>query len=451
MFPSLPSTHLSAGLILIALAATTARPAEAGAPQPSIAQADDEGRESLEDFLRGVRNLRDDGRARMTDEVSGVLEALESLTLRTRERNATRLRNQLLDLGTEVAPLLVEALDPGPEAASGVKFRCKQVVRVLSDIGASSITDRLLQLSSTGELEGRVNALTVLRTSPEPGRVAPAVRDLYRSAEGQVRQAALVTLASLGGQQATDLLIEALSDEDASIVDLALRSLGAADNMTVSADVLTLATGERGPKHIDALVDYYSKFPKLVAETTHLLALIALAGSNDVSRDSAVRLIHMLTELEVEPRTVVRRSMESLTKHVNDELREASLSLLARAGDKAARRSLLKPYTDRIGRQKGYDRVFTERGDVYYRIGDYPLAVKDYKQAIVLRSQRVTASAEPFLGMARCYARMKRYKDAATQLDNAPVSLATLRALAKDPAFVLMLETRYRKAFSLPD
>lgn len=447
MFRPLPTLHL----LLVPLLAVTATPLCASAPEPKLAQSGDDERESLEDFLRRARTSRDAAWAAMTGEVTAVLEALESLTPRTRERDAARLRRQLLDLGTEAAPLLVDALVPGPEPSSGVTFRCGQVVQVLSDLAASSITDRLLQLSGDGVLEGRVNALTVLRTSPEPSRVAPVVRDLYRSAEGTVRQAALVTLASLGGPQATALLIEALSDEDESIVDLALRSLGTAKNQTVAEDVRKLAMGERGAKHIDALTDYYAEFPKLVEDSSHLLALIGLAANNDVSRASAVRLVYMLTELEIAPRSAARRAMAPLTKHVNDELREASLALLARAGDKGARRDLLGPYTDRIARQKGFDRVYTERGDVYYRIGEYPLAIKDYKQSIELRSSRSTASAAPYLGMARCYARMKRYKDAAAQLDKARVSLLTLREWADDPAFALMLETRYRKAFSLPN
>ena len=426
-------------------------PSAVRAPQPRAAQGGHPGRESLEEFLRRARTRRDAARARMAQEVRAVLLSLESLTPRTRVREAPRLRSQLLVLGTEVAPLLVDTLDPGPQPSSGVTFRCSQVVRVLSDLGASSITDRLLQWTGEGSLQGRQNALAVLRASPEPGRVAPVVRDLYRAAEGPLRQAALVTLASLGGQQATLLLIEALSDEDTEIVDLALRSLGAAKNLSVSADVRELATGERGPQHIEALIDYYAEFRELVGESPHLLALIGLAASNEVSRDSAVRLIAMLTELEIEPRSTVRRAMEPLIKHVNDELREASLALLARAGDKVARRSLLKPYTESIGRQKAFDRVYTERGDVYYRIAEYPLAIKDYKQAIDLRPARAGASPDPYLGMARSYARMKRYKDAASQLDKAPVSLLTLRELAGDPAFTLMLETRYRKAFHLPD
>jgi len=446
MFRQLLVLHV----LLFPLSALTAAPVGASTPGPAIAQSDDGARESLEDFLRRARASRDAARAAMTAEVTGVLEAFESLTPRTRERDAARLRKQLVDLGTEVAPLLVDALDPGPEPSSGVTFRCAQVVQVLGDLAAASITDRLLQLSRKGIVESRVNALAVLRTSPEPGRVAPVVRDLYRTAEGTVRQAALVTLASMGGKEATALLVEALSDEDAEIVDLALRSLGAAKNLAVSEDVRRLASGERGPTHVESLTDYYAEFPDLVEESDHLLALIGLAAHNGVPRDAAVRLITMLTELEIEPRSSAKRALEPLTKHVNDELREATLALLARAGDKGARRRLLEPYTDRISRQRDFDRVYTERGDVYYRIAEYPSAIKDYKQAIELRSRRASSAPEPYLGMARCYARMKRYKDAATQLEDAPVSLLTLRELADDPAFALMLETRYRDAFALP-
>ena len=154
-----------------------ATPVASRAPQPRLTQAGNGDRESLEDFLRRARTRRDAARKRMTEEVRVVLEALESLTPRTRASDADRLRNQLLVLGTEVAPLLVDTLDPGPEPSSGVTFRCSQVVRVLSDLGASSITDRLLHLAGEGILQGRVNALAVLRTSPEPGRVAPVVRD----------------------------------------------------------------------------------------------------------------------------------------------------------------------------------------------------------------------------------------------------------------------------------
>ena len=159
-------------------------------------------------------------------------------------------------------------------------------------------------------------------------------------------------------------------------------------------------------------------------------------------------MLTYMTEIGVDPRSSARRKLEGLTDVVNDGVREASLILLARARDKGARKRFLTPYDRAIERQPDYHGVFTERGDAYYRLADYTEAIKDYKMAVRLRRGR-TPVPEPFIGTARAYARMGRYKDAAEELKTAPLSITEVRSLAKDPAFAEMLETRYRSAFRL--
>lgn len=410
-------------------------------------------RGSLEDFLRHARAERARTHAELGSEVEGILAELEALPASAEDREAERRRERLLDLGPEAAPLLVGALDPGPKAGAAERFRARQVVLVLRELRAASITVALLEQTATGTVEGRRNALEVLETHPEPDRVAPTVAEMYRTAEGELRAAALRTLARLGGPGASRLLGEALQDEDAAIVDLAIRSLDEIDSPSLAEQVLAVAASERGPKHAAALTAFYTAHRDLLADQRHVEALVALAGDAGTPREHAVALMRRLADLEVELKSTAKKTLEPLATHVNDEMREAALVLLARSKDKGARRTLLEPYDDRVERQKEYDGAYTARGDVYYRIAEYRSAVSDYREAIRLASanSRTSRKPEPWLGLARCYARQKRFKDAADVLDDAPVSLTTLRELAEDPAFAEMLDSKYARAFHLPE
>jgi HEAT repeats len=437
MSPKPQSPARLAALLLSALAAGQAQ-----------AQTD---RGSLEDLLRHARIEREAQREALGGRVQAILMEFESLTGRAREREPSRLRKRLLDLGPEIAPLLVSHIDPGANPAEAVQFRTQQVVQVLRQLRSSAITDALVQKTGVGSVDGRLNALSVLETCPEPERAAPAVRDLYRVAKGPLRTGALLTLARLGGPEAQTILSEALQDKDPVVVGLALRALGEVRSSGVAAQVLELVRSGDGVTQLPALTEYYGSQKDLLEAPEHFIALAKLLARSDAPRDDAVTMLERFADLDLDLRSAVKKALQPLGEHANRSVREAALVLLARAGDKGARRDLLRPYNEKITAQRSYDAVYTQRGDIWYRIQEYSSAIKDYKQAIKLMSSR-KKEAGPFVGLARCYARIRKFKDAKDHLDASPLSIARRRELSQDPAFAEMASiSKYRSTFSLTE
>jgi tetratricopeptide (TPR) repeat protein len=106
----------------------------------------------------------------------------------------------------------------------------------------------------------------------------------------------------------------------------------------------------------------------------------------------------------------------------------------------------LQKFDERVKSWPKSASAYTDRGNVKYLIAEYSKAIKDYKDAIGLQ-RGLERRPDARLGIARSYARLKKYSDAEKNLQFA--SMTTLRELASDPAFGGMLETKYRRAFHL--
>jgi tetratricopeptide (TPR) repeat protein len=262
------------------------------------------------------------------------------------------------------------------------------------------------------------------------------------------RMPALVALASLGGSETTALFESALSDEDPDIVALALRSLGRSGNASAAPQVLGVLRGPLAAQHIDGLLAYYEAVPQAMTETVSL-AFVSLLGGQKLKTSSRVRILDALREMTVDASNSFKKELVALTLSGSRQVSDAALTLLAAIGDKNARRTLLKPYNDQVDKNKTWQDAFLQRGDVLYKIRDYRDAIEDYKDAIRIGSRNAGAPA-PYIGIARCYARLGRFKDAAKYLDDAAVSFVTLRELADHPDFREMrAHKKWVKSFHL--
>lgn len=420
------------------------------APALALAQGDD--RESLEEFLRRAREEQAKVNDRLGTDVKALLERLEAIAEDRTGKKLEVARGELLALGDEAAPLIIDAIDAGVVARPSQRFRARQAALVLAQLDSSSVTDQLLTMVKEGSIHGRENALKVLENTTEPERVLPTLQEMYRTSEGEVRRAALTTMAHLGGPQAEAALTAALDDDEEETVEVALYALGNAHNTEIANRVLTLAGSERGPDHVRAILSYFTDIADAVTEP-HVIGLIDLAKQPTTSLADQVLLLEGLTSFEVNISTQLKRAMEPLTESGTKRVHEASLVMLARLGDRNAKRELLKPYDDWVNRNKVVPQAYTSRGNIRYKVKDYKGAVKDYKDAIKLGRNNFDLDSDGYVMVARCYACQGRFKDAEEALEDAPeMSLGRLHALAKDPDFAeMVVHSKYRRAFHLPD
>ena len=415
---------------------------------PAAAVGAQSERESLQTFLARVRRERDTMRAKLSADVNAIIGELESLAEKKLLRQATEKRFELVALGEECASLLVDQIDPGNVGTDSQVFRAHQVAIALAEIVSYAITADLLRIAQTGSAEGRQNALLVLANSPEPERVIPAILAIFERGSGKVRESALITLASLGGRESVAVFERALTDEDPGIVALALTSLGQTRNTAAAQQVLGVLRGPRATDHVDGLLAYYEAVPEALTERVSL-AFIALLREPELKTSSRVRVLDAMRQMQFDASSEFKKELKAITLVGSRQVSDAAFTLLAALGDKNARRTLLKPYNDQIDKNKNWQDAYLQRADILYKVGDFRGAIDDYKDALRIGSRNATEPA-PYLGLAHCYARLGRFKDAAKYLDDAPVSIVTLRQLADHPDFRAMsVHKKWRRSFHL--
>jgi tetratricopeptide (TPR) repeat protein len=412
------------------------------------APAQHDQRESLQEFLARIKAHRD---GVINEMKSGVDAILRSMDLEAQSHHTEGLadgRARLVALGPECAPLLVEHVDPGEKGTDATKLRSAYVTQALVDLAPRSITGQIIDIAQKGSESGRLNAVKILAASPEPDRAAAVLVTIFRSSHGDVRAAALAGLARMPGSESEKVLAEALADANPEIIKLALAALATAKSSAFGPKVskLVCATHEASA-YVDALVLYYRACPEAVDKTT-LSCLIRLAGEYSATTESRIRVLELLPAFAEKFESEHKKELKAIAESPTRELHEGALVALYLVGDKSARRELLADYDTAIERNKTWANSYESRGNVLYRIGDYREAIKDYQKALQLSAGDLHAHPEePYIGMARCNAQLGKLKDAAQNLEKAPISIKRLNELAKEPVFAKLLESKYKSVF----
>src|ERR1700741_5051344 len=107
-------------LLAVCLFAAAAEPRGEG-------KRDDPPRQSLQELLARLRQLRDDRLGELRTDVDAVLRAIEIEAQTHHLAGLEEQKKRLVALGPEVAPLLVELLDPGEEADDTAILRAATV------------------------------------------------------------------------------------------------------------------------------------------------------------------------------------------------------------------------------------------------------------------------------------------------------------------------------------
>ncbi|HJO26588.1 MAG: hypothetical protein CMK00_06785 [Planctomycetes bacterium] len=451
---SVPTTIL---LLVLPLAAVSASPASeslagsapapvktAAAPGSPSAQADTGG-ESLEQLLARLRRERTRAAGALTTRIDELLESLAALGQRPLKDAWGPLREALIDLGPEACPLLVPHLDPGPDPADGARLRARIVADVLVALPTPATTVPLLHLAGNGSPEGRVLALRALGSTPERKRVTDAVRKLHDTALGVVRDAALATLATIGGPENEELLAECLAHSEGTVIARALEALTSARNPALEPHVRDLVRSHAvAASHVPELIAYYRALPELV-DATCALALVRLAADVDLSSSRRVVLLTALPAFGPKLAADLKKTLVSLSESAVGDVGEAALACRTLLGDKRAGRELLEPYDAQVDSNPNESRPLLRRAEINARIEEYADAVKDYKAALKCRDFfRRDAKEEAKVELSRCYCKLGKLKDASKWLSDASISLKRLRQLGDDPDFAeLRADRRY--------
>lgn len=451
MFPPCPPRVIGSMLALAAVAS--------GAPQGDSAG-------SLEALLERTRIESARAEASLRSGVEAALAPLEQAQLPFSDELRDGVIAALSELGPEAGPLLLPALDPAPRAAAAeepategdeatepksdpnaarARARAQVVAEGLAGINSMALTDGLLALLHGASTEGRINALRVLETCPEPARPRPAVTDVFESESGALRQAALRTLIRIRDPDDAELLRRVLASDDATIVGLALEAIVETGSSDAATEVYALlANSTRAARHAAGLLAFYAAQPDLVEESV-LERFVAIARSSaDV--DVRISVLESLPALLSRgSSSALRRALEPVTRTSDRRVREAALVALVKLGDRGARRDLLRPFDDFVDKNDRFPEAYVRRGAVHLRVEDWDDAIRDFQQAVKLARDDPRPQPDAYVGLARAYARRGKLKDAAEWLRKAPISTADLRKLAEDPDFLELRASKYGK------
>jgi tetratricopeptide (TPR) repeat protein len=431
-----------------ASSAQNAPPQNAGTSSARPSDNSPPHRDSLQEFLARLRAHRD---GVMSELKGGVDAILRSMDLEAQSHHTDGLadgKTRLVALGPECAPLLIDQVDPGDKATDAGKLRSAYVTQALVELGPRGITNEIVDIAQKGSPDGRLNAVKILAASPEPDRASPVLVSIFRSSHGDLRAAALAGLARNPGPDSEKVLVEALADSQPEIVALALTAMASAKNASLAPKVSKLAAAtHEASAYVEPLVFYYRACPEAVDKPT-LTALIRLAGEYSASTENRVHVLELLPTFADRFDAEHKKELKAISESPTRELHEAALVSLYLVGDKSARRELLQDYDVAIERNKTWASSYENRAGMLYRIADYREAIKDYQRALQLSSGDLHAhQEESYIGLARCYAQMGKLKEAAQQIEKAPISMKRLAELAREPVFAKLLESKYKTVF----
>jgi len=400
-------------------------------------------RQSLQELLVRLRQLRDDRLGELRADVDAVLRAIEIEAQTHHVAGLEDQRKRLVALGTEVAPLLVDLIDPGEGAEDPAILRAATVANALVEQPSPAITARLVEIARGGTPPGRLNAVRVLATSPDPKRAGEILAELSRTAQGELRRAALVGLARMGGADSAKTLETSLQSPDPAAVQMTIEALAEARAAAFAPQVLAIASvTHQVTPYVSAILAYYRTCPEVV-DKAHVQALVRIAGEVSVGNELRARVLDLLPRFSEKFDSDVKKELKQLGTSPTRDIREGALVALVMAGDRGAHKELLADYDDQIDRNKTWPASYEARANILYRIGEYRDAIRDYQKSLELSAKDFRARTEDsYIGLARCFAQQGRLKEASQTLEKAPISRKQLAELAAEPVFQKVLEHR---------
>lgn len=429
-------------LLPLSLAMLSALPLAETSATPRTPPAAQE-RQSLEQLLARARARQQELQGKLSGDVAMLIAELEAHNTAAGQQALQELDARLIALGTDATPLLVRYIATSDDALDAERLRAARVVGALSRMDTAAITGDLLRLLDTASNDGKRNALRVLEHSKDPTRVLPVVEAHFKRAEGTLKQACMRTLVALGAD-AKAIFAELMHSTDENLTAMALATMTETRNAAAAEQVRwMLLESNRAGTHALALMEYFKALPALATEA-EALAFIRLANG-PISTDTRVALIEALPDLKPRLSSDLRKALEPIVGSSDRRLLEAGLVALARLGDKGSKKKLLDGYDERIKQNEEWSQAWVDRGDVYFRIDEYDGAIKDYVKAIQLGTDDRALRPETYIKLARCYMRTSKLKEAGFYVSRAPISMAQRRALADDPEFKPLRDSKHGK------
>ncbi len=416
-------------------------------------------RRSLEDILKEVRGESGRAASELLPEIKRIVGEIDQIKSPRKGPRSDLKRNELRYLGPASLPLLVPYLEPGKDFNRKTVFRSELISDLLRSAPTATTTDALLKIASTGSAQGRINALLALETTTEPERVAPVVVAIAKSdrldgvspdAGQTVTNAAFCTLALLDDESARDFIAESIRSSNEALCAGALVALADAPPESSAPHMLEFLENLTNAKPVaSAIADYYEKNDALLDDPEHARALGSVAINETTPGEPRIRIFDTLRVTDAKVGSPIKRGIEPFRDASRPDMRLAAQMLLARLKDRGAKQELFRRLDNLIKKNKKSISAHSDRAKLHHAIGDWNAAERDWRVVMKqMAEDEITRSRkEPYIGIARALARLKKYREAASYLSQGPISVEELQELGNERDFREMRESRFKDVF----
>ena len=401
-----------------------------------------------------LERLAEHYRLKHKQALDAIRPQLEELLTRLKEqsdggrkaRPSTATRDALVKLGSTIVPTLVKQLDPNSKSPGRIRYS-SELTKVLLQLNPEASIDELLEMTRKGSSRGKDFAVQVLGVSQSKDRVEGHLIKLYSESKDISKQTLLVSIATLATEDGIDFIVDKLGSEDPEEGKGAIAALVAAKSVAAAPSILKIANSAReASKVIKEICDYYVAVPSVVNKE-HTTALLGLTQSKRLSIEDRIRLLDTLIVHKDEWPRDANKTLKQLSEIGNPELREAVLVGLALTGDRGAKKDLIRGYEAAVDENPGYSDAYIDLAEIQYKLRDYRDAKKNFERALAFGRVFGSRKASVHLGLARCCALEKKYKDAEKWLKNG-MSSSQILSHVDDPAFAQMREhAKYGEVF----
>ncbi len=423
---------------------------------------------SLEQLLERARAAQARAQAPLQPQVDQALQTLAETDLKSTTLRS--LQADLVALGPAAGPLLVPGLDPGEGSPAPFAARANRLAPILAEFDDLGTVLALLRASRSGHPAFARRALNLLGASTHRRVIADHLLGQvdWKHPRGG-NKPVLRTLSSLQGPECTLALLDRAEAGDMSGVAIALEALQGAENPHGAQAVLQILRRTPNFTLLSLAADYYRTVPETFTQDDDLrlpllelsrglardngslerweLERVSLLGTTS-GPDVMLQLLHH--PLEFRSSSALRNALwEWHDQGVGN--RSRLLALLAKAGDKKAKRRYLEGANEAVQKSKResetqHASALSRRAQRYLEAGDAANAIRDVQKALKIDSKRSLGNSlrqKLHRTGAEAQAIRGRFKDVAEHLDAMALKPEDRARMRRAPAFQAFLESKY--------
>ncbi|MFH0947176.1 MAG: HEAT repeat domain-containing protein [Planctomycetota bacterium] len=372
------------------------------------------------DLLSIARSEAQREEAALASRVDQLLNELKSSS----DDTLAFIRKKVEELGAigpaAIDPLL-KAMDHKLTSSADVNAGIN-ASRAIAMIEGQRAAAALTRLAREGGRYGRLNAVRSLGLRGDP-TVLPVLRDLLKDEDQALVQASIEAIGTLGGKGADKVLAGFITATESQFVAAAITGLAHCGSSAQAGQVVNrlraeLKLTDASDAVIVACMEFFRSFPS--PDAVPDLGQALMAGNASLARRfAAIAALEATGQAAPSARKPVLSTLEAATRGgVRAVIRAAALAM-SELGDDSGVSAVTADLDVEISQNaKNYNARY-QRAEIYLDFKKWQKAGNDFRDGLRLEKDPRDPD-RVYLGMARAYAGLGRFADAAKYVSRLP-------------------------------